>query len=93
MELLAYLSYDTFAPFLGNMLTNILSNRADSGLKQLEALLAAKLQDGQLPAPLLTVIPHPLSRIGIHGDIAFAKQVEQRPVVGFEVRHDFGECR
>jgi hypothetical protein len=50
MDLLAYLSYDTFAPFLGNMLTNILSNRADSGLKQLEALLAAKLQDGQLPA-------------------------------------------
>jgi hypothetical protein len=40
-----------------------------------------------------TVIPHPLSRIGIHGDIAFAEQVEQRPVVGFEVRHDFGECR
>ena len=34
-----------------------------------------------------------LSRIGIHGDIAFAEQVEQRLVMGFQVRHDFGECR
>ena len=32
------------------MIANILSNRADGGLQQMEALLAAKLQDGQLPA-------------------------------------------
>jgi hypothetical protein len=32
-----------------------------------------------------------LSRIGIYGDITFAEQGEQRPVVGFEVQHDLGE--
>ena len=50
MELLTYLGYTAFGPFLGGMIANILSNRADSGLQQMEALLAAKLQDGQLPA-------------------------------------------
>ena len=50
MELLTYLGYTAFGPFLGGMIANILSNRADSGLKQMEAMLAAKLQDGQLPA-------------------------------------------
>jgi len=31
--------------------------------------------------------------IGINGDIAFAEQGEQRPVVGFEVRHNLDEWR
>jgi type I restriction enzyme R subunit len=38
-----------------------------------------------------TVIPPPLSGIGINGDIAFAELGEQCPVVGFEVQHDLGE--
>ena len=49
MELLTYLGFNGFAPFLGSMIANILSNRTDSGLKQMEAMLAAKLQDGRLP--------------------------------------------
>ena len=35
----------------------------------------------------------PLSGMGINGDIAFAEQGEQCPVVGFEVQHDLGELR
>jgi hypothetical protein len=50
MELLSFLGFTAFGPFLGGMIANILSNRADGGLKQMETLLAAKLQDGQLPA-------------------------------------------
>jgi hypothetical protein len=29
--------------------------------------------------------------MGINGDIAFAEQGEQCPVVGFEVQHDLGK--
>ena len=50
MELLTYLGYTAFGPFLGSVIASILSNRTDSGLKQMEAILAAKLQDGRLPA-------------------------------------------
>jgi len=50
MELLTFLGFSTIGPFLGNVLTNIFSNRADSGLQKMEQFLAAKLQDGQLPA-------------------------------------------
>jgi len=50
MDLFNFLGFTAFGTFLGNVLTNVFSNRADTGLTALHGLLAAKLQDGRIPA-------------------------------------------
>jgi len=50
MELIKYLGFETIGAFVWGMVSNILAARADLGLKRLEDILAAKFNDGQLPA-------------------------------------------
>ena len=50
MGLIEYLGFQTTGAFIGSMVSNILAARADLGLKRLEDILSAKVQNGQLLA-------------------------------------------
>jgi len=79
MDLLAYLGFQTAGAFVWGMVSNILAARADIGLKRLEDILSAKVNNGQLPAnhDLRLAVTDAL-RQALHG-LALALAASQQP--------------